>query len=67
MANRKSKARYEYFYSATGKGWYFHLIGANGEIQNLSEQYSSKSNCLKGIISHRKNASTEIVTQIFYS
>jgi uncharacterized protein YegP (UPF0339 family) len=36
--------------------WYWHLEGANGEIQSVSEGYSTLQNARAGIAAHRKNA-----------
>lgn len=37
-------------------GYNFNLVAGNGEIIGVSEVYSSKSSCLKGVESVRKNA-----------
>ena len=52
----KKLPKYEYWQSTADLQWYFVLKGGNGETQSTSEGYTSKSNCLRGIGSHRYNA-----------
>ena len=40
----------------TAKGHVFHLVAGNGETIGTSEVYSSKSACLNGVESVRKNS-----------
>jgi len=39
-----------------GSGYHFNLIAGNGEVIGVSEVYTTKSACLKGVDSIRKNA-----------
>ena len=39
---------FEYWQSGSG-GWYFHLRGANGQIQLVSEAYKTRGGVLRGI------------------
>ena len=47
----------------TKKGHVFHLVAGNGETIGTSEVYSSKSSCVKGIDSVRKNAASKVEDQ----
>jgi uncharacterized protein YegP (UPF0339 family) len=53
----KTKAKFP-----TGKRvWWFQLVGANGEPQCTSEEYTTKDSLVRGIDDHRRNAATEVV------
>ena len=47
----------------TSKGFVFHLVAGNGEIIGISESYTTKSGCLKGVESVRKNADAKVEDQ----
>ncbi len=51
--------KYEVFQDKKGE-WRFNLKASNGEIIAVSEGYSSKMACLKGIDSVMENANSEI-------
>ena len=44
----------------TSKGFVFHLVAGNGEIIGISESYTAKSSCVKGVESVRKNAAAKV-------
>ena len=41
--------------TASGSGYRFNLVAGNGEIIGVSEVYTSKNACLKGVDSVRRN------------
>lgn len=49
-------SKFEVFKSEKNHQFYFHLKASNGQIILQSEGYTTKSNCLSGIESVKKNA-----------
>lgn len=45
----------------TKREWYFSLVAGNGEIVGSGEGYTSRSDCLRGIRTHRRTALTATI------
>jgi uncharacterized protein YegP (UPF0339 family) len=45
--------------------WYWHLVGANGEIQCVSEGYSSRSNARRGAKAARRNSRIAVCKDVY--
>jgi len=58
-----SKPKFEIFKDASGE-FRFRLKAPNGEIIAISEGYTTKASCLKGIKSVKKNAPIAEVEEI---
>ncbi|MBP7120100.1 MAG: YegP family protein [Methanolinea sp.] len=55
--------KFEVYFDKAGK-YRFRLKASNGEIIAVGESYSSKSACMNGIESVKKNAATAVIEEV---
>ncbi|OPX72417.1 MAG: hypothetical protein A4E38_00596 [Methanoregulaceae archaeon PtaB.Bin108] len=55
--------KFEVYVDKAGK-YRFRLKASNGEIIAVGESYSSKSACMNGIESVKKNAATAVIEEV---
>lgn len=55
--------KFEVYVDKAGK-YRFRLKASNGEIIAVGESYSSKSACINGIESVKKNAATAVIEEV---
>jgi hypothetical protein len=48
-------------FNSKNKQYYFRVVADNGEIVAVSEGYTTKQNCIKGINSLKENANSDII------